>query len=138
VGLNPKNRFEVTALSAVYNTTDVDRTTARYSLVPGSHAAKEAPKPIPPDNVDFENEMEIVGPAGSVVLVNAGIWHTGKWGAGPRERRTIHVYYQPSDIPQFSPHNVVPRRLWDVKDPEQRRFYSHFNALSKAVAEERA
>lgn len=137
-GLNEKNKYQVTALSAIYYLTDVDKTTARYSLIPGSHAKAEKPKLVAPDSLDSENEYEVLGPAGTCVLVNAGIWHGGKIGSGDRERRTIHTYYQPESIPQFSPHNVYPRRLWDVGDPEQRRFYSHFNPLTKAIAEDYA
>lgn len=134
VGVNAKNKYGITALSAIFYTTDVDKTTARYSLIPGSHAVDSKPVPIPPDNIDVEGEREMLAPAGSVILVNAGIWHCGKWGTGPRERRTIHMYYQPSYLPQFSPHTIFPRRLWDVKDAEQRRFYSHFNPLTRTVA----
>jgi hypothetical protein len=121
-------------LSAIFYLSDVDRTTARFSIIPGSHAREEGPKPVAPDSDDYIDEFEILGPAGTCVLVNAGIWHRAKFGAGPRERRTIHLYYQQSSLPQQSEHNIFPRRLWDVDDAEQRRFFSHFNTLTKAVA----
>jgi ectoine hydroxylase-related dioxygenase (phytanoyl-CoA dioxygenase family) len=130
---NPKHRLGVTALSAIFYLTDVDRETARYALIPGSHAREDAPKPIAEGSTDFENEAEMLGPAGTCILVNAGIWHCGKWGAGPRERRTVHLYFQPASLPQASNHSVFPRRLWDVSDAEQRRFFSHLNAITKAV-----
>jgi len=137
-GINEKNPYDVTALSAIFYLTDVDQTSARYTLIPGSHKVAERPNPVTPDSVDVEGEVEMIGEAGSCIFVNAGIWHAGKVGTGPRERRTAHIYLQPESIPQFSPHNVYPRRLWDVPDPEQRRFFSHFNALTRAVASEYA
>ncbi|MCX5660335.1 MAG: phytanoyl-CoA dioxygenase family protein [Planctomycetota bacterium] len=134
-GPNPKNKYDVTALSMIYYLTDVDETTARYCLVPGSHAVNKAPEPVEPDSIYYKGEREMFAPAGSVIFVNSGIWHCGKWGTGPRERRTLHLYMQPQDVPQFSEHNIVPRRLWDVPDAEQRRFYSHYNKLTRAVVE---
>lgn len=131
---NPKHRLGFTALSAIYYTTDVDRNTARYVLIPASQHITTPPKKIREEGQEREGEVEILGPAGSVVLVNAGNWHTGRVATGPRERRTVHMYYQQSTTPPVSAHSIIPRRLWDVDDPEQRRFYSHFNEITRSVA----
>jgi ectoine hydroxylase-related dioxygenase (phytanoyl-CoA dioxygenase family) len=131
---NPKHRLGVTGLSAIFYLTDVDEMTARYTLIPGSHAREDAPKPIDDAKTRFEGEAEMLGPAGSCILVNAGIWHAGKWGDGPRERRTVHMYHQSPSVPPVSNHTIIPRRLWDVPDPDRRRFFSHFNELTRAVA----
>ena len=130
---NPKHRLKIQSLSAIYYLSDVDETTARYCLVPASHEMEEQPKKIREDKEERVGEAEMLGPAGTIILVNAGIWHCGKWGHGPRERRTIHTYYQQSVNEAVSHHSIFPRRLWDVADPEQRRFYSHFNAMTRAV-----
>ena len=130
---NPAQRLGIRSLSAIYYLTDVDETTARYSLIPASQNVNEAPKKVREDGEDRCGEIEMLGPAGSVILVNAGIWHCGKWGHGPRERRTVHVYYQQSTTPAVSNHTIFPRRLWDVTDAGQRRFYSHFNPLTQVV-----
>jgi len=135
---NPNHRLGVRGLSAIFYLSDVDETTARYCVIPGSHAREEEPKALDEEKTKFENEVEMVGPAGTCILVNAGIWHCGKWGAGPRERRTIHLYHQSPSIPPVSGHSIFPRRLWDVSDPEQRRFFSHFNFITKAVADDYA
>lgn len=131
---NPKHRLGVTGLSAIFYLTDVDRDTARYSLIPGSHAREAAPEPIAEGATDYKEEVEMLGPAGTCILVNAGIWHCGKWGAGPRERRTVHLYFQHPSVPAVSNHSIFPRRLWDTDDAKRRRFFSHFNAITKAVA----
>ena len=133
-GVSSIDPLGITALSAIWYLTDVDKTTARYTLVPFSHKMKELPKQVKEGCQDIEGEVEILGPAGSVVLVNAGIYHTGKLGTGPRERRTVHTYMQRTSFPAVSNHNIIPRRLWDVPDPAQRRFYSHFNTITRVVA----
>lgn len=137
-GVTDKDPNGITALSAIWYLTDVDTTTARYSLVPFSHKFKEAPKQVCEGSQDVEGEVEMLGPAGTVILVNAGIYHTGKLGTGPRERRTVHTYMQRTTFPNVSSHSIIPRRLWDVPDPEQRRYYSHFNAITRAVARDYA
>lgn len=131
---NAKQRLKITALSVIYYLTDVNENTPRYCLVPGSNERTEPPKKLREDSEDREGEVQMFGPAGSAILVNAGIWHCGRWSDGPAERRTVHLYFQPGSIPPVSQHNIFPRRLWDVPDAEQRKFFSHFNTLSKAVA----
>jgi hypothetical protein len=123
----------ITALSAIYYLTDVDETTPRYCLIPASQYIDE-PKKVGEAGEARENEVDMMGPAGSVILVNAGIWHCGKWGHSPHERRTVHIYYTQSTTPPMANHTLYPRRLWDVEDEEQRRFYSKHNALTQAVA----
>jgi hypothetical protein len=129
---DPTHRMGIRALSAIYYLTDVDETTARYALVP---ASQQLPEPARTGNgEEREGEVEILGPAGTCLLVNAGIWHCGKWGHGPRERRTAHIYYGRSTTPPLSNYTIFPRRLWDVPDPEQRRFYAKQNAITRMVA----
>lgn len=130
---NPEHRLGIRALSAIYYLTDVDETTARYALIPASQELPE-PRKVSEESEEREGEIEMLGPAGSVILVNAGIWHCGKWGHSPRERRTVHIYYGQSTTPCLSNHTLYPRRLWDVPDEEQRRFYSKHNALTQLVA----
>jgi len=133
-GVRAADPLGITALSAVWYLTDVDTTTARYSLIPNSHKWDHEPKQVKEGSEDVEGELEVLGKAGTCVLVNAGLYHCGKLGAGPRERRTVHTYMQRTSFPSVSNHSIIPRRLWDVKDPAQRKFYSHFNALTRAVA----
>ena len=129
---NPEHRLGIRALSAIYYLTDVDKTTARYCLIPASQDIEE-PRKLSDESEAREGEIDMVGPAGSVILVNSGIWHCGKWGHSPRERRTAHIYYTQSTTPPLACHTICPRRLWDVDDEEQRRFYSKHNALTQQV-----
>lgn len=130
-GISEHDPLGITALSAIMCLTDIDRTTARYSLLPNSHRGDKKPEAVREGSDDVVGEVEVVGPAGTIVLVNAGIYHTGKPGSGPRERRTIHTYMQRTSFPSVSNHSIIPRRLWDVEDPADRRFYSHFNEVTR-------
>jgi len=130
---NPKSRLKILSLSAIYYLTDVDEMTARYTLVPASHEMEEEPKKIRAEAEERVGEVEMLGPAGTVILVNSGIWHCGKWGHGPRERRTIHTYYQQSVTEPVSNQSIFPATPLGRGDREQRRFYSHFNPLTRAV-----
>jgi hypothetical protein len=132
---NPEHRLGIRALGAFIYLTDVDETTARYSLIPNSQHLPE-PRKVSEESEEREGEIEMLGPAGTVILVNAGNWHCGKWGHGPRERRMVAIYYCQSTTPSLSNHTLFPRRLWDVADEEQRRFYSKHNAITRAVAKD--
>ena len=130
---NPEHRMGIRLLSAIYYLTDVDETTPRYCLIPASQHIDE-PQKVNEEGETREGEIDMMGPAGSVILVNSGIWHCGKWGHSPRERRTVHLYYGQSTTPPVANHTIFPRRLWDVEDEEQRQFYAKHNALTQAVA----
>ena len=134
-GICEHDPLGITALSAVMCLTDIDKTTARYTLLPNSQKGDKPPQPVAEGSQDVIGEVEVVGPAGTIVLVNSGIFHTGKPGTGPRERRTIHTYMQRTNFPSVSNHSIIPRRLWDVADPEQRKFYSHFNEVTRKAIE---
>ena len=131
---DPQHRLGIRGLSVIYYLTDVDETTARYVLVPASHQRDDEPAKTGPGSDTREGELEVFAPAGSMLLVNAGNWHCGRCGHGGRERRTVHIYYRKSTTAPFANHTIFPRRLWDVPDPEQRRFYSSFNPITQAVA----
>lgn len=137
-GVSEHDPMGITALSAIFYLSDVDKTTARYSLIPGSAKFPKCPPAVAEGSQDVEGEVEILGPAGTMVLVNSGIFHTGKVGTGPRERRTIHLYMQRTTFPSVSNHTIMPRRLWDSPDPEIRKYYSHFNQVTRDAIEKEA
>jgi hypothetical protein len=67
-------------------------------LVPGSHRWGRAPAP------DFyqphPDELLVTGDAGTVVVMNAHIWHAGTANRTSAPRRALHVYYTRCDKPQ--------------------------------------
>src|SRR5207247_10635031 len=57
---NPEQRLRIKALSAIFYLTDVDETTARYSLIPASAELPE-PKKLREDSEPREGEVEMRG-----------------------------------------------------------------------------
>ncbi|HEY2015156.1 MAG TPA: phytanoyl-CoA dioxygenase family protein [Bryobacteraceae bacterium] len=67
-------------------------------MVPGSHRWKLAP---PPDLYDRHPQEQLVtGKAGTVVVMNAHMWHGGTANRTAHPRRAMHVYYTRWDKPQ--------------------------------------
>src|ERR1043166_5958044 len=67
-------------------------------MVPGSHRWGRVP---PPEMYEAHPEQELVtGKAGTVVIMNAHMWHGGTANRTASPRRAMHVYYTRSDKPQ--------------------------------------
>lgn len=65
-------------------------------IVPGSHRLGRIPTPGAKD----PNEMPVTGKAGTVVIMNAHMWHGGTDNRTDKPRRAMHVYYTRGDKPQ--------------------------------------
>ncbi len=84
-------------------------------MVPGSHCWKRIP---PPDLYDpHPLEQLVTGTAGTVVIMNAHMWHGGTANRTARPRRAMHVYYTRWDKPQ----QQYQKRLQARLAPEARR-----------------
>jgi len=67
-------------------------------MVPGSHRWGQAP---PPGMYEKHPEQQLVtGKAGTVVIMNAHMWHGGTANRTGKPRRAMHVYYTRWDKPQ--------------------------------------
>lgn len=67
-------------------------------MVPGSHRWNRLP---PPGMYDVHPQQELVtGTAGTVVIMNAHMWHGGTANRTAHPRRAMHVYYTRWDKPQ--------------------------------------
>ncbi|HWE05399.1 MAG TPA: phytanoyl-CoA dioxygenase family protein [Rhizomicrobium sp.] len=65
-------------------------------IVPGSH--RWGRQPLPGEKAD--SEMLVTGKAGTVVVMNAHMWHGGTANRTDRQRRAMHIYYARGDKPQ--------------------------------------
>lgn len=65
-------------------------------VVPGSHKWFRIPEP----GAKPEGEMLVTGKAGTVVVMNAHVWHGGSENFTDTQRRAMHVYYTRGDKPQ--------------------------------------
>jgi len=65
-------------------------------IVPGSHRWRRLPEP----GAQLKEEMLVTGTAGTVVVMNAHMWHGGSENRTDQQRRAMHVYYTRGDKPQ--------------------------------------
>jgi ectoine hydroxylase-related dioxygenase (phytanoyl-CoA dioxygenase family) len=67
-------------------------------IIPGSHTWRRLP---PPGTYDPQpGEMLVTAPAGTVVVMNAHMWHGATDNRTGRERRAVHAFYCRRDKPQ--------------------------------------
>jgi ectoine hydroxylase-related dioxygenase (phytanoyl-CoA dioxygenase family) len=110
----PENPLQMRMLSVVIYLSDVTACDHSFSLVPGTHSrlveqAADAHAP--------EDEVDILGPAGTVLLFHTSCVHAGRLRSGSRQRRTIHMYYGFHDRPVCSGHSHIPARLTFLPQP---------------------
>ena len=70
-------------------------------LVPGSHRSGKAPRDSMADpSAAHPDEIQIIAPAGTVVIFNSHTWHGGTLNRSDRRRRAMHSYFCRRDQPQ--------------------------------------
>jgi ectoine hydroxylase-related dioxygenase (phytanoyl-CoA dioxygenase family) len=70
-------------------------------VVPGSHKSGKLPQLELPDPLaSHPDEVLITGPAGTVVVYNAHLWHGGTANRTARHRRALHAFFVRRDLPQ--------------------------------------
>ena len=70
-------------------------------VIPSSHKWSQLPQDVLPDPVaPHEDEVLVLGPAGSVVVMNTHAWHGGTANRTGTHRRALHAFYCRNDKPQ--------------------------------------
>src|SRR5579872_710244 len=70
-------------------------------MVPGSHRWRRLPQDALANPVDpHPDEMLLTGEAGTVVVMNAHMWHGATANRTPKQRRAMHAFYTRRDKPQ--------------------------------------
>src|SRR6185437_6671906 len=70
-------------------------------LVPGSHQWRRLPAESLADPLaDHPDQIQVIGPAGSVLIVNAHTWHAGTANLTSHARTALHAFYCRRDKPQ--------------------------------------
>jgi ectoine hydroxylase-related dioxygenase (phytanoyl-CoA dioxygenase family) len=82
--------------NSVWMLDDFTERNGALRVVPGSHLWRRLP--APGEKVD--TEILVTGEAGTVVVMNAHLWHGGTDNKTDRQRRAMHVYYTRRDKPQ--------------------------------------
>lgn len=113
-------RFEINAISAIFYLTDVTESDHCFSIIPGTHGPRAD---LRPEDIHEGMEVDIVAPAGSVVLFHARCLHSGKLKPQSSQRRTAHLYYSRESGPRTSEWSSIPERLYGTGKP----LYSKWN-----------
>jgi len=70
-------------------------------VVPGSHLWGRLPQQSVRDTkAPYPGEVILTAPAGSVIVYNAHLWHSGTANRTARHRRALHAGYVRRDLPQ--------------------------------------
>jgi ectoine hydroxylase-related dioxygenase (phytanoyl-CoA dioxygenase family) len=82
--------------NSVWMLDDFTEQNGALRVVPGSHRWMRIPEP----GASVEGEILVTGTAGTVVVMNAHMWHGGTDNRTDHPRRAMHVYYTRGDKPQ--------------------------------------
>ncbi|MCU1328467.1 MAG: Phytanoyl-CoA dioxygenase [Bryobacterales bacterium] len=82
--------------NSVWMLDDFTERNGALRVVPGSHRSGRLPEP----GAKVEGEILVTGKAGTVVVMNAHLWHGGSENFTDAQRRAMHVYYTRGDKPQ--------------------------------------
>jgi hypothetical protein len=82
--------------NSVWMLDDFTEENGALRVVPGSHRWGRLPEP----GAKLDSEVLVTGQAGTVVVMNAHMWHGGTDNNTARPRRAMHVYYTRGDKPQ--------------------------------------
>jgi ectoine hydroxylase-related dioxygenase (phytanoyl-CoA dioxygenase family) len=102
---------------------DFTRENGAMRAVPGSHRWRKLPqKELTDPRAPHPEEILITGAAGTVVVVNAHMWHGGTANRTDHHRRAVHGFYCRSDKPQQQHQKVlIPQVLQETFPPALRR-----------------
>jgi ectoine hydroxylase-related dioxygenase (phytanoyl-CoA dioxygenase family) len=109
-------------------------------MVPRSHAWRRLPEPG--NTAPRPDEALVTGRAGTVVIMNAHMWHGGTGNRTDRPRRALHAFYTRNDKPQqqyqkalLRPETIaaltpLQRRVLALDDPENDRLSAATTRMS--------
>lgn len=87
--------------NTVWMLDDYTPTNGALRLVPGSHRWRKLPQQALADPAaDHPEQVLVTAPAGSVVVLNAHVWHGGLQNRTERPRVSLHAFYCRRDKPQ--------------------------------------
>ena len=82
--------------NSVWMLDDFTESNGALRVVPGSHRWGKLPEP----GAKVPGEMLVTGKAGTVVVMNAHMWHGGTDNRTSLPRRAMHIYFTRGDKPQ--------------------------------------
>jgi hypothetical protein len=127
--------------NSVWMLDDFTEANGATRMLPRSHTWRRLPEPGNADPLPGEEEL-VTGKAGTVVIMNAHMWHGGTANRTDRCRRALHAFYTRSDKPQqqyqkalLRPETIaaltpLQRRVLAIDDPENDRLSSATTRMS--------
>ncbi|MBC7927665.1 MAG: phytanoyl-CoA dioxygenase family protein [Bryobacteraceae bacterium] len=109
-------------------------------IVPGSHRWQRRPQDELPDlEAGHPEEILVTAPAGTVVIMNAHMWHGGTENRTANPRRALHGFYCRWDIAQQQyQKRLIPENVQNGFGPELRRVLalddSHNDEISSPMS----
>lgn len=134
-GHDVEHELAIRNLSLIYYLSDVDATTHCFAAVPESVEQKTTEEAL---SCDGTGAQDLLGPAGTAILFNAGSCHAGRLRVTDQRRRTVHIYYGHAANPPLSEHTIFPQRLVRHNDEAVRRLFRRPNEVTRAVTEQQA
>ena len=87
--------------NALWMLQDITLENGPLRVIPGSHRAGKLPQAVLDNPIDdHPDQVLVTGPAGTVVVINAHLWHGGMENRSPQARRALHAFYCRRDKPQ--------------------------------------
>jgi len=119
--------------NSVWMLDDFTRDNGAIRMVPGSHRWGRAPE------ADFcaahPEEILLTGRAGTVVVMNAHMWHGGTANRTAAHRRAMHVYYTRWDKPQQQyQKRLVRREVQERLSPAARKLLALDDPLNDELS----
>lgn len=96
-------------------------TVNRADWQPTPYSAEE--EELIPENLEVEHpkEVRVTAPAGSVVIINSALWHSGTRNQDGSKRRVLHLTYTRRDLPQqLTLRDYLTEELYSRIPPSQR------------------
>ena len=82
------------ACNSIWLLDDFNETNGATRIVPGSHRAGKLPEDVMEDVYAMHPEqIQLIAPAGTVVVFNAHLWHGGMTNETNASRHAMHCYY---------------------------------------------
>lgn len=87
--------------NALWMLQDISLENGPLRVIPGSHRSNQRPQEVLPDpTADHPDQVIVTGTAGTVVVMNAHLWHGGMENRSDGPRRALHAFYCRRDKPQ--------------------------------------
>jgi ectoine hydroxylase-related dioxygenase (phytanoyl-CoA dioxygenase family) len=90
---------------------------------------------LPDPEANHPEETLVTAPQGTVVVMNAHLWHGGTENRTDAPRRALHAFYSRWDIPQQQyQKRLIPAELQDRFAPELRKILALDDAYNDEIS----